>query len=106
LVSSAHQAETLQAAEHGIAPLTTTRRALDAWVTGAGETRPVRIVGRDTDHQSGECRMVEETIEGMFDDAAPGDLQVLLGAIGAHPAANTCCRNHHPECRLAHSISW
>jgi hypothetical protein len=48
--------------------------------------------------------MIEKTMQGMFENAAAGDLQVLLGAVGGHPRADAGGRDHQPEFR-GHSVN-
>jgi len=52
--------------------------------------------------------VVQKTIEGVFDDAALTQQQILLGTVSAHTTADTGSRDDDPEGRLiaqAHSIS-
>ncbi len=100
--------EALQPTEYRIATFTTARRKLHASIASAGQRRPVGIVRRNANHQTSKCRVVQKTIEGVFDNAALTQQQILLGTICAHTTADAGSRNDDPEGRLiaqAHSIS-
>ena len=83
--------------------------ALDARISGARQGRPERIVRHQAEHQALEARMIEETVEGVFEDGPPGQLQVLLWTVGTHARTDTGGGNYHPEGGKfvrGHSASW
>src|SRR3990167_2296175 len=97
LLLSTQLAESQQAAEYRVGTLGTTSGALDPRTIGATQTRPVRIVYRQANHDRAQLRMIEKARQGVFDNAFAGQLQVLLGPVGAHPTANTGSRKQRPE---------
>ena len=97
LLLSTQLAEAQQAAEYRVGTLGTTIGAMDTRIIGTTQTRPVRIVYRQANHYRAQLRMIEKARQGVFDNAFAGQLQVLLGPIGAHPAANTGSRDQRPE---------
>src|SRR3546814_4587471 len=92
--------EALQPTEYRIATFTTARRKLHASIASAGQRRPVGIVRRNANHQTSKCRVVQKTVEGVFDNAALTQQQILLGTICAHTTADTGSRDDDPAGRL------
>ena len=91
--------QTNQAIEHRVGPFAATVGTLDTFIAGVRQRRPIRIVHRQAHHQTAQLRVVEEAVEGMFEDAFAGQLQVLLGPVGEHTGADTCGWDQGPEGR-------
>src|SRR3546814_16518695 len=95
--------EALQPTEYRIATFTTARRKLHASIASAGQRRPVGIVRRNANHQTSKCRVVQKTIEGVFDNAALTPNQILLGTLCAHTSDDTGSRDDYAAAQL---IPW
>ncbi|MNC37274.1 hypothetical protein D3C75_858300 [compost metagenome] len=88
-----------QGIEHRVGTFAATRCALDAWVAGAAQARPVRVIFGNADHHALEHRVAKKTVEAVLENGLPGQLQVLLGAVGSHAGTYARSRNHGPEGR-------
>ncbi len=88
-----------QRIKHRIGALTPARRALDARVAGATQGGPERVIFSNADHHAVKPRVAKKTVEAVLEKGLPGQLQVLLGAVGSHAGTNARSRNHGPEGR-------
>ena len=104
LLTRSGSLQRIEPRQHRVGALTPAWRAPHPRITGHGQLRPVGIVRSQAHHGAQQVGMIEKTIEGVFDDAAPGDLQVLLGPVGGHSRTDAGGRDHQPEFR-AHSVS-
>ncbi|MCY1533397.1 hypothetical protein D9M68_687210 [compost metagenome] len=98
-----------QRTQHRVGALLSAIGADDPLVAGAGQRRPVGIIHRQADHQALQLRVVEEAVEAVFKDAATGQFEVLLGAVGAHAGTDAGGGNHRPEeggIGVVHSAIW
>lgn len=88
-----------QGVKHRVSAFTPARRAVDAWVAGAAQARPVRVIFGNADHHALERRVAKKTVEAVLEKGLPSQLQVLLGAVGSHAGTYTRRRDHGPEGR-------
>ncbi|MNE55228.1 hypothetical protein D3C80_1500530 [compost metagenome] len=92
-------AQALQTTQHRIRALAPALGAGDARILRASQARPVGIIGRQTDHQAVQLRVIEKAGQAVLQNGLAGQLQVLLGPVGPHAAANPGGGDQSPEMR-------
>src|SRR5690606_22662020 len=76
-------------------------RGADAGMVGMRQVRPIAVLLAESDGHAAQPIHAEQPIQRVLQHGSPADLEVLLGALGAHASADAGGRNDAPESAIS-----
>ena len=98
--------EVIERVEHRVAALRPAFDTANPRVPGVGGGLPPAVAGGEGQHHPFDGGVIEKGVEGVIDDGAAAQRQVLLGHRRPHAAADAGGRHDRPVAGVTHSAPW